>query len=116
MADQIEVQIPKTRWEEGSGFTAVASFRDRATAAADTPATVKYRLDCLTTGQTILDWTTVSPGSSVSIPITGAQNNILDDSNDYEIKQLTVESDVGSSDQCRGRKTWRVENIYGLIS
>jgi hypothetical protein len=116
MADQIAIVIQKTRVQEGSGFVATAYFRNRSDASADTPSTVKYRLDCLTTGQQILDWTSVTAGESVSITVTGAQNAILNDDNDYEVKQLTVESDVGSADQCRGRKTWRVENIYGLMS
>lgn len=116
MADQIEIQIAKTRWQEGTGFTATAYFRNRADSSADTPASIKYRIDCLTTGRAIKDWTTVTPGTSVEIAVTGSENAIQDDCNDYEVKQLTVQSDAGASDQCRGRKTWRVENLYGLVT
>lgn len=114
MADQIAIQIPKTRWFEGSAFTATAYFRTRSTAAADTPDAVKYRIDCLTTGKVIQDWATVSPDESVSINITAAHNAIQCDSNRTERKQLTVSSDPDASDQHRGVVVWKVENIHGI--
>ena len=111
-ADQIAFVMPKTRWHEGSAFNVVAYFRLRSTAAAATPTSIKYRLDCLTTGMEILDWTTVSAASSATIAVTGAQNVIQNDGNDYEVKQLTVMLDEGLATQHRGRATWRVENLY----
>lgn len=113
MADQIEIQIPKTRIQEGSGFTATAYFRIRSTSAADTPSAVRYRLDCLTTKTQIADWTSASAASSVAISVTATHNAIIDDCNDYEWKQLTVESDNGASNQMRKTVRWRVENLYG---
>lgn len=114
MADQIEIQLPKTVIQEDSVLTATVSFRTRASAAASTPTTVRYRLDCLTTSSTVLDWTSASPASSVSIAVTGAQNAIIDDANDYEVKQLVVQADAGLSTQQTQRKTWRVENIFAV--
>jgi hypothetical protein len=113
MTDQVEILIRKTRWNEGSSFTATAYFRDRATAAADAPTTVKYRLDCLTTGREIVDWTTASAAASVAISITATHNAILNDSNMQETKQLTVAGDYGAADQSVGKITWTVENLYG---
>lgn len=113
MADQIAIVIPKTRWKEGSAFTAKARFRNRSDASADTPSTVKYRVDCLTTCTQLADWTTVSAASEVSISITATHNAIQDDCNAYEIKQLTVASDFEAADQCRETIEWRVENLYG---
>ena len=112
-ADQIEIQIPRPLVEEGSALTATAYFRDRATKAATTPTTVQYRLDCLSTCTVIADWTTATPGTSVSIPVTGPQNEIISDSNEREVKQLTVMADEGLVTQYRQSIRWRVENIYG---
>ena len=114
MANQIALKVPKTVVKEGSGFNVTSDFRLRDTAAADTPATVRYRLNCLTSGREILGWTSVSAASQVTIAVTGAQNAILDDSHDYEIKQMIVESDTDASDQYRGVVTWRVENLYSI--
>ena len=114
MADQIEISIPKTQWQEGSGFTATAYFRTRSDSAADTPASVRYRIDCLTTGLVITDWTSATPGTSVDIAVTGTENAIQDQSNTYERKQLVVESDTDASDQCRGQIIWRIQNLLGV--
>lgn len=113
MADQISIQLPKTTWQEGSAFTATAYFRTRSSSAASTPTTVKWRLDCLTTKTEIVDWTTVSAASNVSISISGANNAIQSDANDYEVKQLTVMADDGLSTQHRKSVIYRVENLYG---
>jgi hypothetical protein len=111
--DQIEIRIPKTLWQEGSAFDATVNFRARSSSAASTPTSIKYRLDCLTTQREVLGWTTVSAASSVTISVTGAQNAIQSDANDYETKQLTVMADDGLATQFRGVKRWRVENLYG---
>lgn len=110
--DQIAIGIPKTQVKEGSSFTATANFRTRATAAAATPTTVHWRLDCLTTLVQLADYTSVSAASSVSIAITGTHNAIQGD-NRTEVKQLTVVTDRGLSTQCVEAMVWTVENLYG---
>lgn len=113
MADQIAILIPKTAWQEGSAFTASVNLRTRSSGAASTPTSLKYRIDCLTTGREVADWTSAAASSSASISITGTHNAILSDANDYEIKQLTVMADDGLSTQHRESRRWRVENLYG---
>lgn len=113
MADQIAIQLPGTKWKEGSAFTATAYFRTRSTAAASTPTTIHYRIDCLTTGKELADWTSVSAAGNVSISITGTHNAIQSDGNRYERKQLTVMADQDLSTQHREKAVWRVENLYG---
>lgn len=113
MADQISIRIAKTQWKEGSGLTAAVSLRTRSTGAASTPTSLKYRLDCLTTKREVLDWTTLSAASTATITITGAQNAIQSDCNDYETKQITVMADDGLSTQMRETKRYVVENLYG---
>ena len=113
MADQIAIQLPRTKWNEGSAFTLTAYFRDRATNAADTPTTIHYRLDCLTTGTELADWTSVSAAGNISLSITGTHNAIQSDANRYETKQLTLMADKDLSTQYRESVTWRVSNLYG---
>lgn len=110
MADQVSITIPRPKVQEGSAFTATAYFRDRATAAASTPTNIRYRVDCLTTGTVLADWTTVSAASSATISITATHNAIKDSGNTTERKQLTVAADHGLSTQVRERAVWEVEN------
>lgn len=112
--DAVFIQLPKLRVKEDSAFTATVNFRTRSTGAAATPTNVKYRLDCLTTGLQLADWTTVSAASSVSISITATHNAIQNDSNELERKQLTVALDHGLSTQHTETAEWIVENVYGF--
>lgn len=112
--DSVYIQLPKGRVKEDSAFTATAYFRTRSTGVAATPTNVKYRIDCLTTGAEIADWTSVSAASSVSISITATHNAIQNDSNQREVKQLTVALDHGLSTQHTETATWIVENVYGF--
>lgn len=110
MTDQVAILIPRPKVREGSAFTATAYFRDRATAAASTPTSIKYRVDCLTTGQNLTDWTTVSAASTATIAITSTYNAIQSDSNSAERKQLTVAANYGLSTQVTETAVWEVEN------
>jgi len=74
--DQVEIQLPKTVYNENSSFTATAYFRTRSTAAAATPTTVEYRIDNISTRTQIKDWTTVSPSTSASITVAATDNKI----------------------------------------
>lgn len=111
--DQIGIVLPRKDFNEGSAFTVQAYFRNRSSAAAVTPTSVKYRLDCLTSRKEVLDWTTISPSTSASIAITGAQNAIQDDCNDYERRQITIMTDEGLATQHREIAVYSVENLYG---
>ena len=61
----------------------------------------------------ITDWTTLTPGASISIPITATHNAIQSQCNEREKVQLTVEGDVGLSTQVRNAVVWTVENLFG---
>ena len=78
-----------------------------------TPATVKYRVDCLTNNQPIVAWTNLTPASIQTIEVLGAANAIQDDNNGYEDRQLTVMTDEGLSSQQVSLHQWRVRNVYG---
>ena len=108
----VYVSIPVTKTQEGSSFNATAYFRSGGSASAST--TAKYRVDCLTTGKELQDWTTLIPALSISIPITATFNAIQWQTNRFEKKQLIVASDPGETDQTRDKVVWKVENIENV--
>lgn len=44
--------------------------------AVVTPTSMRYRIQSIDTGETVLDWTSLTPSTAVSVIITGAQNAI----------------------------------------
>lgn len=114
MADQIEISLPKTRVTERSAFTATAYFRTRATKAAATPTTARYRIDDLESEEQVRDWTSLTPGTSIAISITAGDNAIKSDSKHRETKQITVQAEHGTDSQVTQTAIWKVTNIYGI--
>lgn len=113
MADVIAISIPRPQVTEGTAFTATAYFRNRSSSAASVPTTAKYRIDCLSTGNQVRDWTTLTPSASISIAISPSDNATQDDANDSEVRQLTVMADEGLSTQVVESARWSIENLYG---
>jgi len=109
---EIFIQIPQLRIKEGSSFNATASFRSGAAASA--PSTAKYRVDCITTGKVLQDWTSLTVAASVTIAMTATFNAIQNQNNRSEIKQLTVETEEDTTTQTRESRTYVVENIRGF--
>jgi hypothetical protein len=111
MADQVSIQLAETIVNAGSAVTATVNFRTRSTAAASTPTSIRYRVDCLTSGRQVIADTSVAAASSVSITIPGTSNGTIDDGKEFEVRQLTVTADYGLSTQAKAAATWRVRNI-----
>lgn len=110
--DTVAIQIPRPRVREGSAFVATAYFREAG--AAVTPTNVQYRIDNLTTGETVQDWASVSAAANVSISVTSTHNAIRAQCNRIEKLQLTVDADHGLSTQVRESTTYEVENVRGV--
>ena len=106
------IRLPEPRVHERSSFTATAYFRDGT--AADTPTTVHYRIDDITTGTAVVDWTSVTPGTSVSISVTSDENRIIGQANYRERRQLVVSADKGTSTETRDVVQYFVENTRGF--
>ena len=107
------INMPYPSNIEGSVFDATVYFRNSSDAAA-TPTTVHYRVDCLATGKEVTDWTSVTPGTSVTITLSTTHNAIEDKANMVEKKQLVVMSDKDLSTQTRDQAIWRVRNIENI--
>ena len=115
MTDQVEIVMPLSIVYEETTFIATVYNRTRPTKASSTPTTIHYRVDCLSTKRQITDWTSVSsPAASNEITVTASENQILDDSHEYETKQLTVKLDSGLTTQQIKPTTWKVRNLQGI--
>lgn len=119
--DQVEIQLPKTKYPERTSFTATAYFRTRSSGAAATPTTVHYRIDNLSRQQQVKDWTSVSPSTSASITVASSENTINSGNGSnyvgyppHETLQLTVAIDKDLSTMALGHRTWRCENLFGV--
>jgi hypothetical protein len=111
MADQVEIQIPRSVVDEGTNFTLTAYFRDYATSAASTPTTVHYKITNKKTTKIETDWTSVTPASNVSITV----NSSIDDANNlWERKEIIVQADRGLSTQASNHAYWNVKNLKGI--
>ena len=98
---------------EGDSLPLTTSFAD-VDWVAGTPTSVSYRLDCATTGQTITDWSSLTPGVTVSLTISSTENAILDDSNKRERKVLAIKAiDSGGNQHTETFKYW-VRNLQGV--
>lgn len=111
--DQVVFKTTKDCVKEKSQLPITVYFRDRATRAAVTPSNVYYRLDCLTTGQQLKDWTGVSPSTSVTITASPTENAIQFNGSCRETKQVTVVTDKDLDTQFLETFTYEVENVYG---
>lgn len=100
-------------YNEGQSFTATFRFFDSGYVPAS-PATVRYRIDCLTTGNAIRDWTTLTPAQALSISVTPEDNVIKEPINRYERRQLVVQSNYGTSTQSVQSSDWLVKNLQGV--
>ena len=110
----IYVRIPSFDVNEGSSFEATLNFRQDGADVTPAAGTVKFRVDCLTTGQEIKDWTaTATPTQPMQLAIVSGYNDIITESNRREKKQLTISYNIDSDDQYTTTQTYYVTNLKG---
>jgi hypothetical protein len=101
------------RVNEGSFYDVIVRPLDAANAST-VPSTMRYRIDCETTGNTVRDWTTVTPSAAVTVTVTATENAIVSNSNRTEKKVMTVQADYGESRQYTDKHKWIVVNLQGI--
>jgi hypothetical protein len=101
------------RVNEGSSATFTAAFFNNSWTAT-APTSARYRIDNPDNDTVVLDWTTLSPATTNSITVTGAQNAIVHNCSRDERRQLIVEGDTGLSTQYRITKDWWIKNLAGV--
>lgn len=103
----------KTRIREGGLFAHPFTYLNASDVAA-VPTTIRYRVDCLTTGRKMRDWTTVSAAQDITVTLTKDDNAIVDQGDEFEEREVTVQYNAGLSTQQIQRHRWVVENIHGV--
>ncbi len=78
------------------------------------PATVSYRIDCLTTGAEIKDNTAISPSLELEIQIDPADNEIQDNANKREHRRVTVTASYAGADQINTRFDYLIRNLKAV--
>ena len=101
-------------YNEGQSFTANFKFFDEDWVPSS-PLTARYRIDCLTTGKVVVDWTDITATQSVDIAVSPDDNDILNTANPRERKQMVVESNYSTSTQSVQTSEWDVRNLQGVV-
>ncbi len=114
MIDQIVFFQRKDHVRERSQHVVTAKFKDRSTAALTVPTNIRYRIDDLTSGVAVLDWTSVSADDEITLTVTAVQNALRCQGAREELRQLTVAADYGLATQYVDSVTFTVENLVGV--
>jgi hypothetical protein len=82
------------------------------------PLTIRYRLDDKSddcgSPTTIIDWTSVAPQTEIEITIPSEANRILNSSNAFERRVLTIQSDYDTDSQLSNDEEYLVRNLAGF--
>ena len=102
------------RVNEKSTAYLTVTFRDRA-GAAQAPATAKYRIDDVATGQSVRSDTDISaPDSTVELTLTVTDNTLKNPIAAAEQRRVTVTAEYGSGDAVRSEYIYEVINLAGV--
>ena len=100
-------------FEEGTAVTVTATFRTTS-GGSFTPTTVHYALRNETANASIVDWTSVTPASSVEISISATYISLNDQTNNKETFEVTIVADKDTSTQVVKTKKFAVSNVQAL--
>jgi hypothetical protein len=101
-------------YNEGDAFIQDIGFYD-SDFSASTPATARYRIDCLTNKREVSDWTEISsPTQAEEIVVTSSDNAIINTRNKQELRQMVVQSNYGTDTQKSETIEWTVRNLQGV--
>jgi hypothetical protein len=100
---------------ERSTVVLVVTFSDENKALV-TPTNAKYQIKDENTGTILTPWTALTVvSSSYTLVIDQNNNRIFDDSNDSEVKIVTVVSQYSTpTKQCTSEFKYEVKNLHGV--
>lgn len=81
---------------------------------ASTPRSMRYRIDCQTTGRAIVPWTDLSLNSTTTLNVPSSVNAIISTGNSKETKVITVDTNYDDDDRVPAEYAWDVRNLGGL--
>lgn len=89
------------------------TFKDKA-GAAQQPTAASYRIDDVATGTEIRGDTALTPGTSIEIILTPADNAIVSPRLPVERHVVTVTGTYGASDAVRSQYAYEVVNLQAV--
>ena len=99
--------------EKSTAYLSV-TFRDKA-GAAQAPASAKYHIDDVASGQPVLGDTEIStPGSTVELVLTVADNTRRNAGAPREQRRVTIEAQYGEGDAVTAEYVYEVANLAGV--
>jgi hypothetical protein len=76
------------------------------------PTAFTYRIDCMTTGTAVRGITSLTPASSILIPLTPVDNAIQNEGDPIEVKRVTVSAQYGGAgDMLNDEFNYEVRNL-----
>ena len=102
------------RVNEKSTAYLTVTFRDKA-GAAQAPASARYRIDDVATGQQVRDDTDIdAPGSTVELRLEVEDNTLKNAIAAAEQRRVTVVAEYGAGDAVRAEYIYEVVNLVGV--
>lgn len=80
------------------------------------PATVTYRLDCVTTGQSITPDTPLAAASSIDVQLSVAQTTMVNAGNAIETKRVTVKATYAGGGAYNEQWDFQLKNLSPGVS
>ena len=95
---------------EKSTFYLSITFKDKdGKAVAPTSAT--YRVDDVDSGTSVLSSTSISPAATVELKFAPTETSIIDSTNVYEKRKVTVTANYGTNDSVTKVFFYNVRNL-----
>lgn len=99
--------------EKSTAYLSV-TFRNKA-GAAQAPATARYRIDDVATGQPVRAETEIAEtGSTVELTLTVDDNTLKNPLGATEQRRVTVVAEYGTGDAVRSEYIYEVVNLAGV--
>lgn len=99
---------------ENTAAWLAVSLKDK-TGALAVPASTRYRIDCVTTGAVIRDWTAGPTTSSYELQIDADLNEMQSPTNNQELRRVTVEATYGApGDRVTAEFDYALINLSGV--
>jgi hypothetical protein len=76
------------------------------------PTTLRWKLDCVTSQTSVVEWTSLSAAASVALIIPATANAIVYAANPYETKRITVQANAGTDSQINAIYDYDVTNNF----
>ena len=110
---QTGIQGVRSAYIEGSACLIDAEFFDSA-GELFVPSGLRYRIDDVKSGAVILNWTPITPASSLQVTLSAGENAMISLSRKHETHQVLFEITDGQSQVNHARVLFDLYRVPGL--